>query len=55
MVTVFGALLFSLLADFLPFEDVALRYRFGLGSGFLPLAIGLWLIGGLKVKASDRP
>ena len=54
-VSVFGALLFSLLADFLPFEDVALRYRFGLGSGFLPLAIGLWLIGGLKVKASDRP
>jgi len=49
-VSVFGALLFTLLADLLPFEDEALRYRCGLASGFLPLAIGLWLIGGLKVK-----
>jgi UMF1 family MFS transporter len=53
-VSVFGALLFTLLADLLPFGDVALRYRFGLASGFLPLAIGLWLIGGLKVKVSGE-
>jgi UMF1 family MFS transporter len=46
-VSVFGSLLFTLLADLLPFEET-LRYRFGLASGFLPLAIGLWLIGGLK-------
>lgn len=47
-VSMFGSLLFTLLADLLPFEE-AMRYRFGLASGFLPLAIGLWLIGGLKV------
>ena len=50
-VSVFGALLFTLLADLLPFADVALRHRIGLASGFLPLAIGLWLIGGLRVGA----
>jgi UMF1 family MFS transporter len=50
-VSVFGALLFTLLSDFLPFEKEALRYRLGLASCFLPLALGLWLIGGLKVKA----
>jgi MFS-type transporter involved in bile tolerance (Atg22 family) len=48
-VSVFGSLLFTLLADFLPLRDEALRYRFGLASGFLPLAAGLWLIAGLRV------
>jgi UMF1 family MFS transporter len=52
-VSVFGALLFTLLADLLPFEDEALRYRCGLASGFLPLVIGLWLIGGLRVDDGE--
>jgi UMF1 family MFS transporter len=51
-VSVFGSLLFTLLADLLPFEE-AMRYRFGLASGFLPLAIGVWLIGGLKAGAAE--
>lgn len=52
-VSVFGSLLFTLLADLLPFEQVALRYRFGLASGFLPLIVGVWLIGGLRIPSGS--
>lgn len=52
-VSVFGALMFTLLSDFLPTDDVALRYRIGLASCFLPLVLGVWLIGGLKVPTGS--
>lgn len=52
-VSVFGALMFTLLADFLPTDDQVLRYRVGLASCLLPLALGLWLIGGLELASGS--